>query len=317
MNIKVSVIVPVYGTEQYLKKCLDSLVNQTMKEIEILVINDGSTDNSQTIIDEYEKKYPQIHGFVKKNGGLSDTRNYGIQRAAGEFVAFVDSDDYIEPEMCEVMYEKASKNGLDIVVCDTFMDYPSHSYILKANLGYAKESVKAYIISYPNAPARLIRTTLIKEHLFRKGIWYEDLDLTPTLAVYTTRIGFVDQAFYHYLQRDESIMNQVRFNDKFEDIFIVLQDVLEIFTQNGVVEKYYKELEYLFITHLQRSAVLRFAGVKGAEKFLEKVNIIMKKEFPDWVHNPYLKQSSWKFRLICLLGALRQYWLISMLKRLI
>lgn len=317
MRTKVSVIVPVYKTEQYLKKCLDSLVKQTLNEIEIVVVNDGSPDKSQEIIDEYESKYPQVHGVKKENGGLSDARNCGIQYATGEFIAFVDSDDYVENYMYERMYEKAIKDNLDIVVCDTFMDYPTHSYVLKADLDYTKEPEKAYIFSYPNAPARLVRATLMKEHMFRKGIWYEDLDLMPTLAVYTTKIGFVNEAFYHYLQRDASIMNQTAFHSKFEDIFTVLQDVLDVFESNGKYEMYYKELEYLYIIQLQRSAILRFADLKGAEQCRERVHQIMRSKFPNWSKNPYLKQSSWKFKLICLLGARKQYWAIALLKKIV
>lgn len=316
MEIKVSVIVPVYKTEQYLKKCLDSLVGQTLKEIEIIVVNDGSPDNSQDIIDEYASKYPQVHGIKKDNGGLSDARNCGIQYASGEYIAFVDSDDYVEPHMCEVMYKKATKNALDVIVCDTFMDYPTHSYVLKADLGYTNEPEKSYIFAYPNAPARLVRAELMKEHMFRKDIWYEDLDLMPTLAVYTTKIGFANEALYHYLQRDASIMNQTVFHSKFEDIFTVLQDVSDAFEGNGKYEMYYKELEYLYIIQLQRSAILRFADLKGSEQCRERVHQIMKHKFPNWSKNPYFKQSGWKFKLICLLGTWKQYWVIALLKKI-
>lgn len=316
MNIKVSVVVPVYGTEKYLRKCLDSLIEQTLKPIEILVVNDGSPDNSQVIIDEYEKRYSQVHGLKKKNGGLSDARNFGIMHAEGEYVAFVDSDDYIEPQMCEIMYEKATNNNLDVVVCDTFMDYSTYSYVLKADLGYTADPIKAYIFSYPNAPARMVRTSLMKEHLFRKGIWYEDLDLMPTLAVYTDRIGFVECPLYHYLQREASIMNQVQYNPKFEDIFMVLQNVTEAFEKNDLYQKYYDELEYLYIIQLQRSAILRFSGINGAEKCLKKVSEVMQARFPNWTKNQYLKKSSWKFRLICMLGKWKQYWMIALLKKL-
>ena len=105
---KVSVIIPVYNTEQYLNKCLDSLVNQTLKDIEIILINDGSTDNSQNIIDEYSAKYPdKIKSFIKENGGQATARNLGITKATGEYIGFVDSDDWIELNMYEELYNKA------------------------------------------------------------------------------------------------------------------------------------------------------------------------------------------------------------------
>lgn len=95
--MKVSVIVPVYNTGKYLPKCLDSLVKQTLDDIEIIVVNDGSPDDSQRIIDGYQSRYPQIKGFVKENGGVGDARNFGIARAAGDFIFFVDSDDSVAP----------------------------------------------------------------------------------------------------------------------------------------------------------------------------------------------------------------------------
>ena len=99
---KVSVIVPVYNTEKYIDKCLDSLVNQTMKDVEIIVVNDGSIDHSEEKIKNYENNYPKMIKYLKKeNGGLSDARNYGIKYATGKYLAFVDSDDYIELDSCE------------------------------------------------------------------------------------------------------------------------------------------------------------------------------------------------------------------------
>ena len=316
MGIKVSIIVPVYGTESYLRKCLDSLIEQTLKEVEILVVNDGSPDKSQDIINEYAEKYSQIRSFEKENGGLSDTRNYGVRKAKGDYIVFVDSDDYIESDMCEFMYEQAVGKDLDIVVCDTFMDYPTHSYVLKADNGYTDDAVKSYIFCYPNAPARMIRTSIMREHMFKKGIWYEDLELMPTLAAYTNKIGFANRPFYHYVQHEGSIMNQSGFNPKFYDIFSVLENIKAVYEEEGLWKQYYSELEYLFIIHLQRSGILRFSGVSGAEDCLNRACKVMETTFPNWSNNKYLKLSGWKFRLICLLGRWKKYGVISVLKKL-
>ena len=117
-DIKVSVIVPIYNTEKFLRKCIESIVNQTLEEIEIILINDGSTDNSHIVCEEYSRKYPKKIRYINnKNIGCSATRNLGISLAKGEYIAFVDSDDYIEQEMYQEMYEKAKKENLDIVVC--------------------------------------------------------------------------------------------------------------------------------------------------------------------------------------------------------
>ena len=126
--MKISVIVPVYNVELYLSKCLDSLVHQTIESIEIIVVNDGSTDNSQKIIDEYKTKYPnKIKSYIKSNGGLSDARNYGIDKANGQYIGFVDSDDYVEINMFEKMYNKAISQNFDIVVCDVNCQNGNHN----------------------------------------------------------------------------------------------------------------------------------------------------------------------------------------------
>ena len=117
-SIKVSVIVPVYNVEAYLERCLDSLVKQTLEEMEIIVVNDGTKDNSQAIIDRYAAAYPQkVISLIKENGGLSDARNYGIPYAHGEYIGFVDSDDYLNVTMYQKLYDRAAETDSDIVVC--------------------------------------------------------------------------------------------------------------------------------------------------------------------------------------------------------
>ena len=114
--VKVSVIVPVYNTEQYLEKCLDSLVNQTLGDIEIIIVNDGSPDNSQAIVDKYKEKYPEkIKSIIQSNGGQSSARNNALQYATGEFIMFVASDDYIELDTLERTYNIANNGNYDIV----------------------------------------------------------------------------------------------------------------------------------------------------------------------------------------------------------
>ena len=115
-DIKVSVIVPVYNVEKYLRQCLDSIINQTLKEIEILCINDGSTDSSPEILKEYEEKDSRIKIINKKNAGLSAARNQGLELAKGEYVSFIDSDDWINETFCEALYTAAKKYDSDIAI---------------------------------------------------------------------------------------------------------------------------------------------------------------------------------------------------------
>lgn len=309
---KISVIVPCYNVENYLEKCLTSLLNQTLKDIEIIVVNDGSTDDTQKIIDRFSSEYENIKAFIKPNGGLSDARNFGLNYVSGEYISFIDSDDYIREDMLELMYNKAKKNKLHIVVCDFINKYSDGTENrMKSNLHYSDDDVKNYIISSPTACLRIYKKEIFDNIRFKKGIFYEDLFLTPSLVLKTKKIGFVEEGLYYYLQRDGSIMRQNNFSEKLLDIFDVLQE-----NKNNLYKEYPLEVEYLYITHLLRTATLRFLNYKDASKYLEKIVDIMKTEFPNWRKNPYYKKSSKKLRLICFLAYNRCYNLLKVMKKI-
>ena len=132
-KIRVSIIMPVYNVEKYLRQCLDSLFSQTLKSIEIIAVNDGSTDNSLQILEEYQRNNPQIMTiYTTENKGVSHARNYGMAKASGEYILFVDSDDFIEPDMCEKLYNKAVTDNNDIVICTRYNVYEDmHTGVLK------------------------------------------------------------------------------------------------------------------------------------------------------------------------------------------
>ena len=310
--MKVSVIVPVYNVEKYIKKCLNSLVNQTLDEVEIVVVNDGSPDNSQKIIDEYTKKYKNIKSYVKENGGLSDARNYGIKRATGKYISFVDSDDYIRKDMLEKMYNYAIQKNFDVVVCDSINVYSDGTEILiKSNNNYSDDDVKNYIISPPMACTRLFKKSIFDKIEFKKNIYYEDLEMTPKVVNLTKKIGFVSDGLYYYAQRDGSIMKQNVFNDKLLNIFDVLKsnkDLLE--------NEFPQEIEYMYITHLLRTASLRFLDYDNGKEYVYKIHNIMKKYFPKWKNNEYYKKSSFKLRTICILAYNRNILLLKIIKKI-
>ena len=308
--IKVSVIIPVYNVEKYIAKCLDSLVSQTLKDIEIIVVNDGSPDNSQSIIDKYVRKYENIKSYTKKNGGLSDARNFGIKYATGEYISFIDGDDYINMSMFEKMYNKAIDEDLDIVVCDSIEVYNQKKVYKKSNFHYSEDDVKNYIISPPMACTRIYKKYLFDNKKFTKNIYYEDLDFTPSLVLLTNKIGFIEDGLYYYVQRDDSIMRQKKYNEKLLDIFKVLNKNKEL-----LYDKYKEEVEYLYITHLLRTATLRFLDYKEKDVLLEKLNKVVHETISDYKKNKYFQKSSFKLRLICNLAYNEHYFILSLLKK--
>lgn len=315
--VKVSVVVPVYNVEDYLERCLDSILNQTLKDIEVVVVNDGSPDNSQEIIDKYVKKYPnKVFGYLKKNGGLSDARNYGIKKCHGEYISFIDSDDYIDKNMLEKMYDKA-KEGYDIVVCDLLKVWDNGDRQILKNLDGLTNDYRYFALSFPMTGNKIYKRTLFDNTFkFKKGILYEDLEFIPSLVLKTNKIAYIPKVFYFYYQRESSIMNQIKFSDKLLDIFDVLESLEKRFKNEGKYDDYKTELEYLNIEHLLYSAGLRFIGFKGGRKYILKAIDIVKKKYPNWNNNKYYKEKSLKFRIVCKCTYGKHFIILNILNKL-
>ena len=211
--IKVSIIVPVYQVEKYLRKCLDSLVKQTLPEIEIIIINDGSPDQSQVIIDEFQQNYPlKIKSFIKENGGLSDARNFGLDRATGEFIGFVDSDDEVSKTMFEEMYSLAIKHQAEMVICN-LQKVDEHGDVTqkltqipnmpeKINL---RENFSVFSDLSYFACNKIFKRELFENKRFKKGIHFEDIQLIPQLLLKCKTIAQTQNYHYQYLERSDSI----------------------------------------------------------------------------------------------------------------
>lgn len=310
--MKVSVIVPVYNVEKYLRKCLDSLVNQTLKDIEIILVNDGSTDSSQSIIDEYQKKYPMIKALKKENGGMSSARNMGLDYATGEYIAFVDSDDYVELFFLERMYERAKNTGSDVVICDYYALNEEEKRYISCHMRYSPDDMVEYLISPPMVWSKLIKKEIMDKIRFTEGIYYEDLDICVRLLPLINKVSFVDEPLYdYYLQHSGSIMTQKTFNNHLLDIFSVLENCKKL-----LQEKYFREIEYIYITHLLRTATLRFLDYPNTLEYLVRINNTMEKEFPNWRENDYYHQSSLKVKLICFLAIHRWYGILKLVKKI-
>lgn len=309
---KVSVIVPVYNTQKYLRTCLDSLVHQTLKDIEIVVVDDGSTDGSTDIIREYSEKYPEIiKAFYNKNSGVSASRNFGISKATGKYIGFVDSDDYVKRELFLKLYNYATKNDVDIVLFDWIVKNGNMEYVASANLNYSTDPVKNYIIAPPMPWNRIVKRDILVECPYKDGIIYEDLEAIPSYILKTKKVDFLNYVGYYYVVRDTSIMNQKKFNKKFLDIFTALEC-----NKKRLVNDYPMEVEYLYITHLLRSTSLRFVNSSEGKDYLNKIVSTMKENFPNWQDNIYYKKSSFKLRIVCKLAYHKHSLILKLLKKL-
>lgn len=289
--IKVSIIVPAYNVDKYIEKCLNTLVNQTLKEIEIIVVNDGSTDRTKQEIQKFVEKYPEkIIYLEKENGGLSDARNYGMPYAKGEYIGCIDSDDYIEENMYEEMYKKAKEENSDMVECDFIWEYPDKQRIDVGKIYNNKK--EAMIYARVVAWNKIIRREIIEKQQIQypKGLRYEDVEFFYKILPSLEKISFVKKPFIHYIQRENSIANTQ--NERVKEIFDIWNNVLEYYKNNNIYDEYKEELEYTYTRILLCSSLLRIVKVNDKEKRKELEKRTweeLNQKFPNWRKNKYLK----------------------------
>ncbi len=228
-NELISIIVPVYNVEQYLEKCVDSIINQKYKNLEIILVDDGATDSSGKLCDELAKIDNRIKVYHKENGGLSDARNYGVERATGDYIGFVDSDDYIDSEMYEELYEAIKKENVDVVECNLKIIYPDRVELFTEQKYYNVYTKQEYLEEYlkiekifGSACVRLIKSDIAKKLKFPVGKLYEDTYYAYDLIEKVDRYVIMNNPYYNYLMRENSITN-TKFNPRIFDLIEIVE----------------------------------------------------------------------------------------------
>ncbi|KPE51293.1 glycosyltransferase family 2 protein [Chryseobacterium indologenes] len=270
--MKVSIIVPIYNVENYLAKCLDSLVSQTLQDIEVLAVNDGSTDRSEQIIQEYAQKFPgKIKAFTKENGGLSDARNFGIEKASGEYLGFVDSDDYVRETMFEEMLQLAEKHDAKMVICNIQkVDQNGNVTQKLTQLPDMPEKImlEDYFSVFSDlsyfACNKLFKKELFEHKRFKKGVHFEDIQLIPQLLLECRTLAQTQHFHYQYLERTDSITKT--HTEKGLDILKAVKDVELVFEKSGYSYKR-KELKNFQIFEGVYSFLAYLAYVKTETVF--------------------------------------------------
>lgn len=282
--IKYSFIVPVYNTEKYLKKCLDSLVNQTYKDFEIIVVNDGSTDKSSNIISKYQKKYKNIIVIDKENEGLSMARNRGVQKSSGKYIIFVDSDDYVSNKLLEEVDKKIDDSDiLRFQIATEDEEYTKineyHEEGFESMCGYdAFKYLSSYHFVEP-AWCYVIRKNYYIENKFsfKKGVYHEDFGLIPYVIYKTRKVKSIDFIGYYYIQRNGSIMNNNDYKKTVKKAFDMLEQykTMRLFAKN-INRK--NNLDDYFLSYISNSVIVKARELKKDEKKvyineLKKLNV--------------------------------------------
>lgn len=245
---KVSVIVPVYNTKLYLKKCIYSILSSTYKNLQVILIDDGSTDGSSEICDYFSIKDKRIEVFHQCNKGVSVARNLGIEKAKGEYITFVDSDDYIDSKLIEYLYNSAVQYKADYVVCGfstvdkEYKEIKNYSIEKEGCIDGMQALEMHYIeqcssVNYVPLYAKLYKKSIWDGIKFRPNLYYEDLDIMPSILLKCQRVVILNYSGYFYVQRPGSIMHDKTKKSKYyNDAINILLNHVNIFEEKRLLE---------------------------------------------------------------------------------
>ena len=299
MNKKdISIIVPIYNAEKYLDKCLDSIINQTKKELEIILVNDGSTDQTEKIIEKYKDK--RIKYYKNKNQGIGKTRNFGIEKATGKYIMFLDSDDWLDLTACEKMYLKAKNDKLDIVICDYYRYFDSGEKEEVKLPNFKNSSLKKnpdIICEHLSPWAKLYKRDLIIKNNIRfvENLKYEDAPFVIESLDKATKIGKVNEPLNYYVIHEQS---ETTIRDKKVFDIIKIVDKIRKYTKN---KEYLKDkIDKLTVRILTNYTIQQRMqeDKKIGLKFIDEAFEYLKKEVPDYKGNRYYENRTFIKRTI-------------------
>ena len=298
----ISVIVPIYNSEAYLNKCIDSLINQTKKDIEIILVNDGSTDASDKIIKSYKDK--RIKYYKNKNKGIGYSRNFGIDKANSKYIMFLDSDDYLDIHACEELYKKIEKDKSDVVVSDFIKSHNGTDEIIKIN-DFKKTNLNKnsnILLDINLSPwNKIYSSKLIKDNNIRfpEDIKYEDVLFVLECLDKANNISKLNKALNYYIVRDNS--ETKTYDKKVFDILEVVKRFRSYFNN-----RYKEDIDKLTVKILTNYTIQQRyqVSIKDGYKFIDKVFNLFEKEIPDYKNNkyyedrPFLKRTIEKSKLL-------------------
>lgn len=292
MRPLVSVIVPCYNCESSVTKTLDSLYHQTLKDIEVIAINDGSKDYTLEVLKGYQASHPDfdLHVYSKENEGIAETRNFGLAKVTGTYFGFLDSDDYTTAEMYQEMSDLAVQEDLQLVVSD-FIWVNSKGERLQKEGPY--ETGPAMMVNlFAVLWNKLYKTDFIRslDLSFPKGNRYEDDCFLYCLTMHVTKIGFTNKPYVHYVQHEASITHDN--GTQVKNMIRVFEIIVDYYKAHGQYAAYKDALEYIHIKAFLGNSLLRSIQIEDKNDRNQTIQMgwkLLNKEFPNWHRNPYLK----------------------------
>lgn len=303
-NVKFSIIVPVYKVEKYLDRCVQSLLNQTYGNIEIILVDDGSPDSCPAMCDRYREQDSRVKAVHKENGGLSDARNKGMECADGDYILFVDSDDYIELDTCQRLAGFA-EHGYDILVGNAQMEgrpgnlHHMDCHEILTGTAYLKQAAMAHK-DHAAACLNIYRREFLLENQlrFKVGILHEDVEFTPRVFLNAQSVCCTFVTFYHYIVRDDSITTQKDQRKNVRDLYATCCELENLYRQLSDTE-----MQKILLDGLVASYLSSFYGAKAFQYGKAYIH----RRF--CIRNAYLKKTKLKSWLFFV--SPRLYWYIN------
>ncbi len=293
MRPEVSVIVPCYNCSATVERTLDSLAAQTLSGMELIVINDGSTDHTLDVLNAWKDAHPSIDMklFTKVNEGIAAARNFGVSKVSGTYFGFLDSDDYTVPQMFEGMYRKAVEEDLELVISDFYWLNSKGERLQKE--GPYETGPDMMVNLFAVLWNKLYKTDFIRslDIRFPDGDRYEDACFLYCLTCRLSKIGFMNEGYVRYVQQNSSITHTN--NDQVKNMIHVFQLILNYYREHGCYEEYKDALEYIHIRFFLGNSFLRSAKINDPHDRKLTIRMgwdLLNREFPDWHKNPYLKR---------------------------
>lgn len=296
--VDISIIVPIYNAEKFLVECIESLLNQTKQELEFILVNDGSTDQTEEIIKKYKDE--RIKYFKNKNQGIGKTRNFGIDKATGKYIMFVDSDDFLEKDACEKLYKKMEQERADVVVCNFYKleDGNREEVKIQPFSSTTLEEQPQLLLEINLAPwNKLYRTELLKKHHIRfvETLKYEDAPFVVEALDKARKISYLDQPLNYYVihQNSETTVRDMR-------VFDIIKIVDQIRTYFQGRENFVKIINMLTVRILTNYTIQQRMqqDKKIGNQFIEDAFSYLKKEVPDYKNNKYYEKRGFLRRSI-------------------
>lgn len=321
---KVSIVMPLFNTERYLERAINSIISQTYENWELILVDDGSPDRCGEIADKYSLEYPEkIISVHQENAGQGGARNKGIEYATGDYLLFADSDDEIESDLLSYCTDRMEKENADVLVFEYRMVDSDGATVktVKSPFGFSEKKNlkgdKSYLLLQGLVWNKMFDLRFLRASgiVFKEHIRYEDLLFSSEILLRAEKIIYSSRPLYRYYLSENSSMRNTDI-ERNREIFVIMDEILDFFSENMAAGEYYDELCCLAIDNVYITSTLRIMRIDRKHPIIKEFKAYLKERFPDYGKNKYIRRMSFQYRITFRLLQMRLPVLVYLLLRI-